>query len=383
MRSWRGAPRPARGIRDPQIVEAARPCRLFAVKRRPAPHGFVAAFRVCRFEERGDGRRLPSLALSARRYAVQRHPNVLASPAGRGQDQRCDVAGRGFNLFRGLLRNLRAIVACRATERPSPSPGLTQGSRGEGQPPDQVRGEGPGERQQRPIAQAPHPNPLPLKRGEGVPSGRGFNLFRGLLRNLRAIVVCRGGGASRPSPGVDSGDHREKVSSRIKSRGGARRAPTAANGRALTPTLSPLKRGEGVPSGCGFNLFRGLLRNLRAIVVCRGGGASLSLPGVDSGSQGEGQLSDQVPGRGPASPNSGQSPAPLTLSPLKRARGPPPGPDLTFSRLCGGISGQSVSSASIGTRPLRSLRARTRGPALAPHMPRPKLRQPSQTRARI
>ena len=58
-------------------------------------------------------------------------------------------------------------------------------------------------------------------------------------------------------------------------------ADSGQSPKPLTPTLSPLKRGEGVPlaiSGRGFNLFKALRRNLRAIVVCRGGGASLLPP---------------------------------------------------------------------------------------------------------
>jgi hypothetical protein len=68
----------------------------------------------------------------------------------------------------------------------------------------------------------------------------------------------------------------------------------------LTPTLSQLKRGEGVlrDPGRGFNLFKALRRDFRALAV------------------------DEVESNGLASVG-GQSPEPLTptLSPLKRGEG--------------------------------------------------------------
>jgi hypothetical protein len=162
------------------------------------------------------------------------------------------------------------------------------------------------------------PRPLtptlsPLKRGEGdlrlpspLVSGRGFHLFRGLLRNLRAIVACRGGAASPlpaqagrggPAP-LESARFRAQIQSfqsHAKDFPGDRRLPgrrsvllpvhgekvrmrgragadSGRSPRPLTPTLSPLKRGEGVlrlpsplVSGRGFNLFRALRRISRAI----------------------------------------------------------------------------------------------------------------------
>ena len=127
----------------------------------------------------------------------------------------CGNPGRGINLFKDFRPIFRALVACR-----SGGPNLSA---------LMPRSDATGRVAKRGRA------------GSGVDGcgkpGRGINLFKALRPIFRALVACRSGGASLlPACG-----EKVRMRGRVSVDGGQSPKP-------LTPTLSPLKRGEGVLS---------------------------------------------------------------------------------------------------------------------------------------
>ena len=266
-------------------VPAGRDGRKLRVRRNPGRginlfKGLRRIFRAI-VGRRGGGRTLTALML--RSDAKRRVSKQV--PAGRdGRQLRVRRnPGRGINLFKGLRRIFRVIVSRRRL-----SPDLVKGGRA-----------GPGSRR--------------IRAADGFGghrnAGRGFNLFKGLQQNFRAIVGRRDGGRALAALMLRS-DAKRRVSKQVPAgRDGRRLRVRRKPGRGINlfkglrrifrvivsrRRLSPdlVKGGRAGPgsrriraadgfgghrnAGRGFNLFKGLQQNFRAIVGRRDGGRALA-----------------------------------------------------------------------------------------------------------
>ncbi len=205
-------------------VPAGRDGRKLRVRRNPGRginlfKGLRRIFRAI-VGRRGGGRTLTALML--RSDAKRRVSKQV--PAGRdGRQLRVRrKPGRGINLFKGLRRIFRVIVSRRRL-----SPDLVKGGRA-----------GPGSRR--------------IRAADGFGghrnAGRGFNLFKGLQQNFRAIVGRRDGGRALAALMLRS-DAKRRVSKQV---------PAGRDGRNLRVRRNP---------GRGINLFKGLQRKFRATVT--------------------------------------------------------------------------------------------------------------------
>ena len=172
-----------------------------------------------RASARFSGRSSPAEAADAHLSALMPRSDATRRVAKRARAgsavDGCGNPGRGINLFKDFRPIFRALVACRSG--------------------------GPNLSALMPRSDATRRVAKRGRAGSGVDGcgnpGRGINLFKALRPIFRALVACRSGGASLlPACG-----EKVRMRGRVSVDGGQSPKP-------LTPTLSPLKRGEGVLS---------------------------------------------------------------------------------------------------------------------------------------